>query len=86
MPLEKEISDILTSGVKFPHILRLQFEPSIVEDSPCRGDRCTLNLSRLKCPPVDMMRKLGREVPPQVSSSSLDHDSKLRAPSPIALG
>ncbi|GFT85568.1 hypothetical protein TNCV_4252951 [Trichonephila clavipes] len=31
-----------------------QFEPSTSEDSPYRGDRCTLNLWKLKCPPVGM--------------------------------
>ncbi|GFU96287.1 hypothetical protein TNCV_88641 [Trichonephila clavipes] len=33
-----------------------EFEPSIAEDPPCRGCRCTLNPSRLK--PVGVMRKL----------------------------
>ncbi|GFV88451.1 hypothetical protein TNCV_1242641 [Trichonephila clavipes] len=33
-----------------------EFEPSTVEDPPCRG-RCMLNMSKLKCPPV--VGKLG---------------------------
>ncbi|GFX77524.1 uncharacterized protein TNCV_4025741 [Trichonephila clavipes] len=48
--------------------------------------RCTLNLSRAEtsfrwCGVVDR-----RGVPAQVSSTSLDHGSKLRGPSPKALG
>ncbi|GFU98041.1 hypothetical protein TNCV_233161 [Trichonephila clavipes] len=50
------------------------------------GGHCSSNLSELKRPPVGVMRKLGDVcVPAQVSSSSLDHGSKLRAPSPKAL-
>ncbi|GFV50735.1 uncharacterized protein TNCV_2213961 [Trichonephila clavipes] len=50
------------------------------------GKRCTLNLSRAQtsfrwCGVV--VRRGG--VPPQVTSSSLDHGSKLRSPSPKAL-
>ncbi|GFT46935.1 uncharacterized protein TNCV_1720491 [Trichonephila clavipes] len=50
------------------------------------GQRCTLNLSRAemssrRCGVV--VRRGG--VPAQMSSTSLDHDSKLRGPSPKAL-
>ncbi|GFT90752.1 hypothetical protein TNCV_2777391 [Trichonephila clavipes] len=44
-----------------------------------------LNLSRLQRPPVRVVWKLGEGVPAQALSSSLDHGSKLRGPSPIAL-
>ncbi|GFU68590.1 uncharacterized protein TNCV_3624111 [Trichonephila clavipes] len=52
------------------------------------GQRCTLNLSRAEtsshwCGVVVRMR--GRCPPAQVSSTSLDHGSKLRGPSPKAL-
>ncbi|GFT75079.1 hypothetical protein TNCV_2244591 [Trichonephila clavipes] len=43
-----------------------------------------VNLSRLKCNSVDMVWKLGEDVPAQVSSSSLDRGSKLRGSSPVA--
>ncbi|GFU66953.1 hypothetical protein TNCV_4296051 [Trichonephila clavipes] len=33
-----------------------EFEPSSAEDPPCRGGRCTLNLSRLKHPPAGVVR------------------------------
>ncbi|GFY35810.1 uncharacterized protein TNCV_4841871 [Trichonephila clavipes] len=51
------------------------------------GERCTLNLWRGQtssrwCGGVE---QLGEGVPAQVSSSSLDHGSKLRGPSPKAL-
>ncbi|GFV06499.1 hypothetical protein TNCV_2948221 [Trichonephila clavipes] len=46
-----------------------------VEDSPY-GGRCTLNLSKLKRPPVGVVYKLGERMPAQVLSSSLDHGSK----------
>ncbi|GFW13129.1 hypothetical protein TNCV_3330611 [Trichonephila clavipes] len=36
-----------------------EFEPSTAEDPPCIGGRCTLNVSRLKRPPVGVVRKLG---------------------------
>ncbi|GFX49126.1 hypothetical protein TNCV_3077441 [Trichonephila clavipes] len=43
------------------------------------GGRCTLNLSRLKHPPIDVVWKFGEwRVQAQMSSSSLDHGSKLR--------
>ncbi|GFV38215.1 hypothetical protein TNCV_4792011 [Trichonephila clavipes] len=45
------------------------------------GQRCTLNL---ELPPVGVVC-LGEGVPAQVSSTSLDHGSKLRGPSPKAL-
>ncbi|GFX45517.1 hypothetical protein TNCV_2740541 [Trichonephila clavipes] len=54
-----------------------EFESGTAEDQLCRDSRCTLNLSRLKRPAVVVMRKLGEDVPAQVSSPSLDHDSKL---------
>ncbi|GFV92320.1 hypothetical protein TNCV_3949301 [Trichonephila clavipes] len=39
-----------------------EFEPSTADDPPCRGSRCELNVSRLKCPPVGVMWKLGQGV------------------------
>ncbi|GFY24778.1 hypothetical protein TNCV_2689691 [Trichonephila clavipes] len=62
-----------------------EFKPCTTEDPPFSGGRCTLNLSRLKRPPLVEVWKLGEKVPAQVSSSSLDHASKLRDPSPKAL-
>ncbi|GFU94496.1 uncharacterized protein TNCV_2644821 [Trichonephila clavipes] len=49
------------------------------------GQRCTLNLSRAQTssPWCDVVVRRG--VPAQVSSSSLDHGSKLRGPSPKVL-
>ncbi|GFU21247.1 hypothetical protein TNCV_9101 [Trichonephila clavipes] len=47
------------------------------------GERCTLNLSRLKRPPVGVVVRRG--VPARVSSTSLAHGSKLRGPSPKPL-
>ncbi|GFW19886.1 hypothetical protein TNCV_3561891 [Trichonephila clavipes] len=38
--------------------LACRFESSTCEYQPCRGGRCTLNLSRLKCPPIVLMWKL----------------------------
>ncbi|GFY04347.1 hypothetical protein TNCV_4414351 [Trichonephila clavipes] len=35
-----------------------EFEASTAEDSPCRKGRYTLNLSRLKCPLVDVVWKI----------------------------
>ncbi|GFU89635.1 hypothetical protein TNCV_4599471 [Trichonephila clavipes] len=40
---------------------------------------------KLKCHPAGVVRKLEEGVPAQVSSSSLDHGSKLQGPSPEAL-
>ncbi|GFX72646.1 uncharacterized protein TNCV_4062421 [Trichonephila clavipes] len=50
------------------------------------GQRCTLNLSRAETssPWCDVVLRRGR-VPAQVSSTSLDHGSKLHGPSPNAL-
>ncbi|GFU42279.1 hypothetical protein TNCV_4554471 [Trichonephila clavipes] len=42
------------------------------------GGVCTLNLSRLKHPPVGVVWNLGKGVLAQMSSSSLDPGSKLR--------
>ncbi|GFT23442.1 histone-lysine N-methyltransferase SETMAR [Trichonephila clavipes] len=36
-----------------------EMEPSTTEDLPCRGGRCTLNMWRLKCPPLGVVWKLG---------------------------
>ncbi|GFX84500.1 uncharacterized protein TNCV_3531971 [Trichonephila clavipes] len=50
------------------------------------GQRCTLNLSRAETSSrwCDVVVRRGG-VPAQVSSTSLDHGSKLRGPSPKAL-
>ncbi|GFX33747.1 hypothetical protein TNCV_3961561 [Trichonephila clavipes] len=62
-----------------------EFEPSTAEDPPCREHKCTLNMSRLKRPPIGEVWKFGERVAVQVSSLSLDHGSKFRGPSPKAL-
>ncbi|GFT86510.1 hypothetical protein TNCV_458001 [Trichonephila clavipes] len=52
------------------------------EDPPCRGGRYTLNMSRLKRRPRWCDAKVRERVGQlKVSSSSLDHGSKLRGPS-----
>ncbi|GFV45863.1 hypothetical protein TNCV_2322231 [Trichonephila clavipes] len=63
---------------------RHEFELSIAEDPPCRGGQHTLNMSRVKHSPVGVVWKLEKGVPAQVSSSSLEHGSKLRGPRPHA--
>ncbi|GFX32675.1 hypothetical protein TNCV_888131 [Trichonephila clavipes] len=45
-----------------------EFEPSAAEDLPCRGGRCSLNLSRLKRPPVGVVWKLGEEIIESITS------------------
>ncbi|GFV60808.1 hypothetical protein TNCV_954281 [Trichonephila clavipes] len=53
-------------------------KPLSAEDPPCRGVECTLNMSRLKRPTVDVVWKVGEEgANTQVSFSSLDQGSKL---------
>ncbi|GFW02066.1 uncharacterized protein TNCV_4854061 [Trichonephila clavipes] len=47
--------------------------------------RCTLNISRAQTSPRWCCVVVMRGVPAQVSSSSLDHGSKLRGPLPKAL-
>ncbi|GFT68489.1 hypothetical protein TNCV_2204091 [Trichonephila clavipes] len=47
--------------------------------------RTSLRIHEPKSPPVGVVWKLEEGFPTQVSSSSLDHDSKLRGPSPKAL-
>ncbi|GFV84420.1 hypothetical protein TNCV_5006841 [Trichonephila clavipes] len=49
-----------------------ELKPSTAEDPPCRGDRCMLNMSRLKCPPVDVAWKLGKEMLALVLFLSID--------------
>ncbi|GFT70936.1 uncharacterized protein TNCV_694701 [Trichonephila clavipes] len=49
------------------------------------GQRCTLNLSRAETSSRWCGVVVRRGVPAQVSSTSLDHGSKLRGPSPKAL-
>ncbi|GFX27498.1 uncharacterized protein TNCV_4995531 [Trichonephila clavipes] len=51
------------------------------------GQRCTLNLSRAETSSrwCGVVVRRGGGVPAQVSSTSLDHGSKLRGPSPKAL-
>ncbi|GFT07566.1 hypothetical protein TNCV_4045321 [Trichonephila clavipes] len=38
-----------------------EFEPRTTEDPPYRGGRCSLNMSRLKNPPVSVVWKLGKK-------------------------
>ncbi|GFW26814.1 uncharacterized protein TNCV_1403041 [Trichonephila clavipes] len=49
------------------------------------GQRCTINLSRAEMSSRWCGVVVGEGVPAQVSSTSLDHGSKLRGPSPKAL-
>ncbi|GFX37515.1 uncharacterized protein TNCV_4899451 [Trichonephila clavipes] len=49
------------------------------------GQRSMLNLSRAETSSRGVVWKLEEEVPAQVSSTSFDHASKLRGPSPKAL-
>ncbi|GFS99461.1 uncharacterized protein TNCV_4534311 [Trichonephila clavipes] len=49
------------------------------------GQRCTLNLSRVEASSCWSGVVVRRGVPAQVSSTSLDHGSKLRSPWPKAL-
>ncbi|GFY08938.1 uncharacterized protein TNCV_4661301 [Trichonephila clavipes] len=49
------------------------------------GQRCTLNLSRAEMSSRWCGVVVRKGVPAQVSSTSLDHGSKLRSPSPKAL-
>ncbi|GFT70257.1 hypothetical protein TNCV_3457011 [Trichonephila clavipes] len=58
-----------------------EFDPGTAKDPPCRGSRCTLNISRFKHSPVGVVWKLGERM----SSSLLDHGSKLPSPLPIVL-
>ncbi|GFU66123.1 uncharacterized protein TNCV_2857961 [Trichonephila clavipes] len=51
----------------------------------CVWQRCTLNLSRAETSSRWCGVVVRRGVPAQVSSTSLDHGSKLRGPSPKAL-
>ncbi|GFY10258.1 hypothetical protein TNCV_2629371 [Trichonephila clavipes] len=55
----------------------LEFEPSTAEDPLCRGVRCTLNTSRLKRPPVDVVWYFGERWPDMVPSSSLDNSHRV---------
>ncbi|GFT56304.1 hypothetical protein TNCV_2468131 [Trichonephila clavipes] len=59
-----------------------EFEPSTTKKT-CRGrvgQRCTLNLSRAETSSRRCGVVVRRGVPAQVSSTSLDHGSKLRSP------
>ncbi|GFU71354.1 hypothetical protein TNCV_4280471 [Trichonephila clavipes] len=49
------------------------------------GQRRSLNLSRAETSSVGVVLELGEGVPAQVSSTSLNHGSKLHGPSPKAL-
>ncbi|GFT07599.1 hypothetical protein TNCV_4045581 [Trichonephila clavipes] len=60
------------------------FEPSAAENHLCRGNRGTLNQSRLKHRPERLVWKLGERLPDQVLCLSSDDGSKLRDSSPIA--
>ncbi|GFY08743.1 hypothetical protein TNCV_5006561 [Trichonephila clavipes] len=55
-------------------------EPSTTEDPPCRGVKHAKSDESSNVLPL-----VRRGVPAQVSSTSLDHGSKLRGPSPKAL-
>ncbi|GFY11690.1 hypothetical protein TNCV_2539721 [Trichonephila clavipes] len=61
-----------------------EFEPSNTKDPPCKAAMHDKYVKSLKLPP-QLVWQLGEGVPAQVSSTSLDHGSKLRSPSPKAL-
>ncbi|GFU34371.1 uncharacterized protein TNCV_1991571 [Trichonephila clavipes] len=61
-----------------------EFDPSTTKDRRV-GQRCTLNLSRAETSSRWCGVVVRERVPAQVSSTSLDHGSKLRGPSPKAL-
>ncbi|GFT99236.1 hypothetical protein TNCV_4084141 [Trichonephila clavipes] len=85
MPLiEKGWAIRLGQGNGFMDVCH-EFESGTAEVPPCRGGGCTSNTSRLKRPPIDVVWKLGEGMQSQLSSSSFDHRSKLRGPSPKAL-
>ncbi|GFU97935.1 hypothetical protein TNCV_166841, partial [Trichonephila clavipes] len=48
-----------------------ELELSTAEDLPCRGGRCSLNLSKLKlgAPPIGVLWKLGEGVSPSLLES-----------------
>ncbi|GFX28968.1 hypothetical protein TNCV_3030111 [Trichonephila clavipes] len=74
-------SPVLKSSEMRNIMKKVSFQPLY-----CGGERCTLKLCReLKRAPVGVVWELGEGLPAQVSSSSLDHGSKLRDPSPKAL-
>ncbi|GFV52948.1 hypothetical protein TNCV_2876161 [Trichonephila clavipes] len=58
----------------------LEFEPRTTEDPPCMG---AMHVKSVESSSV--LRLCGSWVSTQVSSSSLDRDSKLRGPSPKAI-
>ncbi|GFT03302.1 hypothetical protein TNCV_2984871 [Trichonephila clavipes] len=60
-----------------------EFEPCIAEYPPCREAMYVKYVESSNVLPL--VWKLGEEVPAQLSSSSLDHGSKVRSPSPKAL-
>ncbi|GFY05767.1 hypothetical protein TNCV_4404341 [Trichonephila clavipes] len=60
------------------------FEPITAQDPPCRGDRCMLNLLRLKRPPVGVVWKLGESVPNQVSSLTMVENYEVRRQKPLS--
>ncbi|GFS58525.1 uncharacterized protein TNCV_111431 [Trichonephila clavipes] len=87
-----KVYDIMDMGCGSPVVRVSDHGRYVVSSSPVPlktrrvGQRCTLNLSSAEtssglCGVV--VRREG--VPAQVSSTSLDHDSKLRGPSPKAL-
>ncbi|GFV66828.1 hypothetical protein TNCV_2901851 [Trichonephila clavipes] len=60
-----------------------EFEPSTTKDPPCRGE---MHVKSVESSNVLLLQWFGSEKrPAQVSSSSLEHGSKLRGPSPKAL-
>ncbi|GFS99303.1 hypothetical protein TNCV_1601171 [Trichonephila clavipes] len=58
-----------------------ELQPGIAEDLPCMR-QSTLKLSKLKRPTVGLVWELGEGRGGAQVSSSLDHGSKLRGPSP----
>ncbi|GFT41769.1 hypothetical protein TNCV_4708241 [Trichonephila clavipes] len=61
------------------------FEPSTTKDPPCREAMHVKSVKSSNVLPLMWCGSWEREVPFQVSSSSLDHGSKRRGPSPKAL-
>ncbi|GFV97867.1 hypothetical protein TNCV_2021821 [Trichonephila clavipes] len=61
-----------------------EFELSAAGDTPWRGTMHIKSLESLKVPPVGVVWYLVEGLPAQVSSTTLDHGSKLRCSSPKA--
>ncbi|GFX63543.1 uncharacterized protein TNCV_105501 [Trichonephila clavipes] len=89
--MSSSLSATERSGCGSPVVKVLDHGSHVMSSSPVPlktrrvGKRCTLNLSRAETFSRWCGVVVRRGVPAQVSSTSLDHGSKLRDPSPKAL-